>query len=411
MNPTGAMDRRNGLIFLANFILIFLAAPVVYIGVVQAALCDKLGAGALVANLPMAAYQFGQVAPFVLAWWTPHRWEKHVVVAANLVTASLILAVFVSLALPFPPFVRIGAVLTQGLLQGLSASSSQVFMIQCLRRGTTPEGQARTLKMTFGLTPFFAVAGSLGAQYVLHPGIPGVSYPYDFALLYLLAAPCVLGVAWLSSRFDLPPVEDEPRQPLREYVVGSLRQFAAVRPFVLLWLGYLAWNATLGATTNFSLYTREAVGRDPKELSGYILALRFGCKALGGYLLGWLAVRRGLRAAVIATCLLMGAGCVWSWVVPGYGYLLAFGLLGVGELGGAYFPNYMAALSPVTEGARNVALLTMATPFSGFAPAFHGAVTERLGFAYSFAAGLLTAVIAAALVAAIRRKPKEERER
>ena len=59
-------------------------------------------------------------------------------------------------------------------------STSFVFMMQCLRRGTSPEGLARTLQRTFTLTPICAVAGSLGAQYILNPGLPGIGFPHNF---------------------------------------------------------------------------------------------------------------------------------------------------------------------------------------------------------------------------------------
>ena len=39
--------------------------------------------------------------------------------------------------------------------------------------------------------------------------------------------------------------------------------------------------------------------------------------------------------------------------------------MSAGELGGAYFPNYVVSISPPQSGARNLALLTLATPFAG----------------------------------------------
>jgi hypothetical protein len=167
---------------------------VLYIGVVQAALCDKLGASATVANLPASAYMFGQIAPLFMSWLVPHRLERAIVVWANLMTGTLILLVGVTLALPVSAGVRIGALIIQALVQGFSGSTSHVFMLQCLRRGTTEKGLAEALKRTFGLTPVFAVAGSLGAQYLLKPGFSWLPYPYDFAARYLIAAPAFSAV-------------------------------------------------------------------------------------------------------------------------------------------------------------------------------------------------------------------------
>src|SRR5436309_7100151 len=83
------MDRHNSRIFLFSYLLTYLAAPVLYVGVVQAALCDKLGANATTANLPAAGYLIGNVAPLFFSWWVPHRWERAVVVAANTISALL----------------------------------------------------------------------------------------------------------------------------------------------------------------------------------------------------------------------------------------------------------------------------------------------------------------------------------
>ena len=53
-------DRHNGWVFTLCYVLIYISAPVLYVGVVQAALCDKLGAGATLANLPASTYMFGR---------------------------------------------------------------------------------------------------------------------------------------------------------------------------------------------------------------------------------------------------------------------------------------------------------------------------------------------------------------
>src|SRR5207247_7158137 len=92
-SPTPGMDLANGRIFLLSYLLIYLAAPVTYIGVVQAALCDKLGTGATVANLPFAFYQLGQFAPILFAWLIPHSLERSTVVWANSLTAAVLLLV------------------------------------------------------------------------------------------------------------------------------------------------------------------------------------------------------------------------------------------------------------------------------------------------------------------------------
>jgi MFS family permease len=401
---TAEDERRNAWVFTACYVFIYLAAPVLYVGVVQAALCDKLGASKALASLPASTYMLGQIAPLFFSWLVPYRLERSMVVWANLATAALSAAVFLSLALPALAEVRIGAVVLQGLLQGLSMSTSFVFMMQCLRRGTSPEGLARTLQRTFSLTPVCAVAGSLGAQYILNPGLPGIAFPHDFALIYLIAVPCSLGIAFTARRFSLVPVAEEVRPPFFRFVAESARGFFGSPALLLVWLAYVLWYTSLGTTSNLTLYTREALSRDPSDFSALTMAIRFGCKAVGGFLLGWLAVRAGLRGGVLGCIVLLAAGSLWAWLVPGLGYLFAFGLLGAGELGGAYFPNYVSSLSTPAESTRNLALMTLATPASSFAPVLHGLLTDRFGFTASFALGIATALAALVLVMSAKRR-------
>jgi hypothetical protein len=399
---TAEMDRKNGLLFLISFSLMYFAAPVVYVDVVQAVLCNKLGASATVANLPTAMYLLGGLAPLLCSMLVPHRLERSVVVLANGVTAILIAVVSVTLMIPFPSWVPISAVVLQGLVQGFSAATSQVFTWQCLARGTTLDGRARTFKRTFALAPISAVLGSLGAQYVLNTGFHKVVFPYDFALLYALAFLCVSSVSILASRYELAFVPDEPRPPILRYLTETIRQYVKSRPLVLLFFVYALWYCALSGSSNLSLFVKHAINRDPKEVAGLIMAIRFGCKAIGGYVLGVIAQRAGLRYSVIAASLFLMAGYSWGWMIPGYAFLLAFGLMGAGELGGAYIPNYGLSLSRPENGARNLALLTLGSPVASFAPALHGALTDHFGFHASFTFGLLTAAAAIWLTIRIR---------
>ncbi|MCX6623419.1 MAG: hypothetical protein NTY38_20615, partial [Acidobacteria bacterium] len=246
--------------------------------------------------------------------------------------------------------------------------------------------------------PILAVIGSLATQYMLNAHLAWPPLPYEFSALYAFTSPCMLVVAYLASRFQLTPIPEEAPQPLVRYLVSAVREFGLNRSLVLLFFAYVLWNCTLGGMANLSLFTREAVGREPKDLAGWMMAIRFGCKAVGGYFLGLLAVRFGLRAAVLGVMALDCAGMIWPWVVPGYPFLFAFGLLGAGELGGGFIPNYGVTLVPSAIGARTLAVLTTAAPLSSFAPAVHGYLADSFGFSWSFGFGLATTIAAAMLV-------------
>lgn len=124
------------------------------------------------------------------------------------------------------------------------------------------------------------------------------------------------------------------------------------------------------------------------------MALRFGFKSVAGFALGVISLRRGIRAPLVTTIALLVAAPLWSWVAPGYLYLFAFGLMGAGELGGGYFPNYMVAVSPAAQGARNLALLNLATPVASASPVLYGVLTDAFGFSASFVLAGVTALAA-----------------
>ena len=395
---TAAMDRYNGRILILKSFLIYFAAPVVYVGIVQAALCDRLGASATVSNLPASTYLLGSVAPLVLSWLIPHRRTRTTLVVAYLVTMSAFLMVLATLVLPVSNTVRLWAVVGQGLIQGVSASVAHVYGFQCLKRGTTPKGRARALKWAYAVSPMAGVAGSLWAQFVLGGGIEGLAFPYDFGLLYLTGVPCMVAISVLSSRYRLLDIQEEKAPNLLPYLWRSLRSFWTLRILLLVWLAYFFWYLTINTMPNLSLFAREALSREPQELSGWMMALRFGFKCVGGFVLGVIAIRWGMRAPLLTCAVLVGAAVLWAWFIPGHLYLLAFGIMGAGELGGVYFPNYVISISSAADSTRNLAILGLVTPVSSLGPALHGGLADTLGFPASFLFGVTAALISLTLI-------------
>jgi MFS family permease len=402
-------DRFNGNLFFASYILIYLAAPVTYVGVVQAALCNKLGASAAVANLPASAYLFGFIAPFLGSWLIPHRWEQRTLVICTGLSAALLAVVGLLLLLPVSSSLRIAAVVTHGCIMGFTASLSQVFMLQCLARGTTPKGRARAFKLAFGAGPIAAVIGSLAAQHLLAGG-SSLNYPYDFAFLYLAGFPCMAAVSLVSSRYLLTDVPDELRPPIGLYLARILKAFRQGH-FAALWWAYFLFFSTLAVMPNLSLRTNAALGREPKDVAGAILALRFGTKSVAGFLLGMLALRKGVKAPMLSTVLLLASAVVWATFVRGWPYLFTFGLIGAGELGGAYFPNYLIAISTLASNPRNQAVLLLAIPAASVAPVLHGYLTDTLGFSASLLLAGLTIGFALLLVLRLPSSVREQGDR
>ena len=64
-------QRWNLILFAVCTGLQYLTAPVLYVGITQASLCDRLGADARTANLPGTLYFAMTAMPAVIAWVSP----------------------------------------------------------------------------------------------------------------------------------------------------------------------------------------------------------------------------------------------------------------------------------------------------------------------------------------------------
>lgn len=71
--------------------------------------------------------------------------------------------------------------------------------------------------------------------------------------------------------------------------------------------------------------------------------------------------------------------------------------MGAGELCGSYYPNYVLASSKVSEGARNLSVLSLTSVPLCVAPVIYGQLTDRLGFAPDFVFSALMGLAALGL--------------
>src|SRR5262245_5033910 len=66
-----SQERRNVVVFASCTALQYLAAPVLYVGLTQGSLLNRLEASRTVANLPETAFFVFTFTPVLLAWWLP----------------------------------------------------------------------------------------------------------------------------------------------------------------------------------------------------------------------------------------------------------------------------------------------------------------------------------------------------
>lgn len=416
-----AQQQRNVFVFAGCTGLQYLAAPVLYVGLTQGALLNRMGASRTVANLPETAFFLLTITPVFLAMWLPGvEHLKRSLVACYLATAGALAIVATTLVVPCSDDVRIAAVILQGAVSGGAMPTAIALLWEAIGRGATESRRGVALGLAFGAGPLLAVVGSLGQQLLLaghlwewHVSLP--SFPGNFALLFAAGVPVMLLAAFLASRLI---VVADVETPERVLLLGGLRDFLA-QP-VLRWATIVTILLYVGntITANMNLYTQQVLDDDPESYAGYQNAIRFAFKVGAGALLGWLLTRSNPRAGILATGALFVVSQVWALFATGRSYLLVFGLYGAGELVGVYAPNYLLSASRSRDLRRNMAYVTMMMAPAAPAGTLFGMIADygkntydaATGFRISFAvcaAILLLGLLLAVAVLPPRPRPPE----
>lgn len=376
--------RRSQFGFAAIIILRFASAPVTYVGIVQAALCQKLGASIAISNLPLSVADFGSIVPLVVSLYIPYRFERVSLIWCHVIAACSVVPLVAALLLPASNHMCIGLVIGQSLLYGFVNATQTVYLYQCLRRSCSERGRLRALKIAFSCGPLVAVLVASPLTHFLLAEPRYLHYPRNYAVLYLFAGLCFVASAIAACQFRIQQIPEIPRPGLFVYLRESIVQFFSARTLILLWLACFLSNSSLSILPNLSLNAKNAVGFEVSLLVGIMFALHFGFKSVAGFVLARVGDSYGSRAPLIVLTATGIAVGLWACSVRGYAYLLVFGLMGAAELGGAYFSHYCVSASSAENGVKNLSVLNLAYIFSSFAAVTLGSVAARFGFNASF---------------------------
>jgi MFS family permease len=341
---------------------------------------------------------------------------KPVLLATYLTVALGGIAVMAVLLLADVEAIILTVNLHAGLL-GCALGVVAAYQWEVLGKGVSELRRGQALALAFGAGPILAFLASLGSQQVL----TCIAYPWNFAALFGATGPITALAALLSTRFVVPrPAVEIVRPPLFEGVFGGLGDFFRHRLILIAAVATVLVSSGYNVLTNMSLFTREATGAEPEAYAGYQNALRFGFKAVAGLFLGWLLTRTHPKAGMLVTGSFCLASVVWVLLVPGIWFLLSFGLMGVGELFGVYYPNYILSCSAKAKIRRNMAFSIMLNMPSGFAPLLFGFIAttigarygdEKFGFQVSFLASISLLILTLLLVlVALPARPWKEEE-
>jgi MFS family permease len=411
-----SQQRWNVYVFAACTGLQYLAAPVLYVGLTQGSLLNRLGATRTIANLPETAFFIATVTPVLLASLLPGVvYLKRTLVACYLMAAASQALVALALVSPIETNLQISAVIVQGAVSGAAMPTAIALLWEAIGRGVAPSRRGVALGLAFGAGPLLAVAGSFGSQLLLTGKVGSralfsVAFPWNFAIVFAAGVPVML-LAAVTAR-GLTVVADGDESAPTALLAGIYRflsnrlLLAATIVTILLYVGNTI-------TANMNLYTQHVLDADPADYAGYQNMLRFAFKMAAGIVLGWLLTRSTPRTGILVTGLLFLAAQVWALFATGYWYLLAFGIYGAGELVGVYAPNYLLSASAPRDLRRNMAYVTMMMAPAAPAGTLFGALADYGGRAYGAAIGfrlsfaLCATILLAGLVLAVTLLPPQ----
>lgn len=374
-----AHQTRNMLLFAGNVSLIYLGGSVLYVGITEAALCQKLGTSSAVANLPTTAFGFGSLVPILVAWCFPSvSLLKPIISSCYALCALAGLIMTMLLVTPSPTALVVWSLIAYGFLIGGAMQVIGTFQFEALGRGMSERRRSQTFWLAYGVGPLIALVGSLASQAVLsgavelpyydrsqgmslaHLTFPTLAFPWNFAVLFAVTVPLMALAAVFSMLFVIPRAEQQvERLPFLEGTIGGVGKILAnptIRIAALATVLIYAGNMIL---SNVSLYTKQSLGTAAEEYVGYQNAMRFGSKSLSGAIIGWLLTTTNPKSGLTATALVGLTGVLWATFVPGKWFMLSFALLGAGELFATYYSNYILACSPRSKMRRNMAFTYM----------------------------------------------------
>lgn len=397
------VQRRNILCFAAFWGVYYLGAPVTYVGLPHANLVKQLGNNDVVSNLPSAVYLWLSIVSVLTAWLFPHpRYLKPIGLIAVLVMASITAAVAVVLWAGVSPGFATGIVIAHAAVFGAANGVLLTAMWDSLKRGASTSRRGAAMGLAFGVGPLLACVGALFQDALFDGKLLGghsfgLEFPHNYAVMFAAVSPLMLVAGFAFSKFTLPPTsEARSESPMAEIATG-MRQFLANRNvWMAVAIYVVVYSGGNAIFSNVSLHAKSVLGGQTETL-GIQSFLRFGCKAAAGGVLGWLLAAASPRATLLATTSVLLMGMAWALTSTGWWFMATFGILGAGELFGAYFPNYVTTASRKKFVRVNMAYLSVLTPIIGFSSVMFGGISDafedvRTGRMATFyvAAGLLS---------------------
>jgi Na+/melibiose symporter-like transporter len=253
----------------------------------------------------------------------------------------------------------------------------------------------------------------------------GLSYPYNYAVLFALGA-FFNGVGYFCFARVRERPEELPsrRASVRTYLRRGVVIFQRDRDYRRLYLFRVAWAGAIMSQAILVPFAVQRFGASPSETGGWftaVILLVGGVSALvwgrGARIHGEVAILRTTSLAIMLCPLLAlllslvagkdgSGGWVEQMYLPFFMVMLAFSTIGInGFIVG--WNTYLLALPPAQLRPSYLAFINTLTVPLLFAPALAGFIAEQFSYPAAFGISTVSALLAAVLAGSLHRRGEE----
>lgn len=247
----------------------------------------------------------------------------------------------------------------------------------------------------------------IGAAFLAEWYLGRWAFPGGFAACFFTAA-LVQGVTVLPLAWMREPEQEAHHAPPRSLPHQRLRLIREDPRLAWICVAVAVFSVNQMAAAFYTLFAIERMGATDATVAGFT-AVVTGAKTVAFLLVGWLGDRFGNRAAIQVSSLFGLLAAAVAWGAPSLSWLyVVFVLNEIAVQGwGVCAMNYVLELCPPERSGTYTAVYGVFTgPVRVLLPLAGGVLVSAFGYPPVFAAGVIGAALAVALVTARLPEPR-----
>jgi MFS family permease len=420
LTPEAALHaRRNYRYGVMNGVVFGLAEAIIAPGLVLALFVNRLGGPNVLVGLIPAILAGGWFLPQLLVAGRVQGMRRVMPLyrrAGAVRFVALVVLAIATFALADYPALLLAAFFTCFSVYAFSGGITGLPWIEIVGKVISPRRRGSFFSMRSFWGGVLALLASGAISAVLSEKFSGLTFPYNFALLFLIAS-VIVGVAiwaWASILEPESAVVAEP-MGLRAILRRGTEAFRSDRDYRSFMVARILLALASVADPFYAVYANTVLGA-PTAIVGLYLGASSGASLISNFFWGPLSDRAGNRSLMTITVLSVGLVPLSALLIPllqglvpqeqvhtAFAVVFVLAGLAVGS-GRIVNNNMMLTIAPPAERAIYVGFINTVLGLVTLVPPLGGLLVDAVGFVWLFAVSLVLAL--AGLLASTRMSTK-----